>query len=55
MVTHVLEHMSNPDMARRMLGDEAADTLAAGGHFTHWAREAKAFARIEAQLRASLT
>lgn len=43
MVSEVLHHMSDKTAATRMVGPAAASRLEAGGHFDHWAKEAKAF------------
>lgn len=43
MVSTVLHHMGDADAARAMVGPEAAQRLADGGHFDHWRKEAAAF------------
>jgi hypothetical protein len=54
MVSHALLHMSDPDIAARMIGEDAAARLAEGGHFAHWARAAVDFDVIKPRIAANL-
>ena len=54
MVSEVLHHMRNPDAAKAMIGQDAADRLIAGGHFDHWARAHTDFSTLKPQIMANL-
>jgi hypothetical protein len=43
MVSEVLHHMANEEMAIKMVGPDAAARLNRDGHLAHWKREARAF------------
>ncbi len=50
MVQEVLDHMSDEENTRRMIGSTAAQNLKEGGHFDHWRREATGFSANRAQI-----
>ena len=55
MVGEVLHHMASEAAAARMIGSVAAAKLDDGGHFAHWAREARAFDQRRSAVLAALT
>lgn len=54
MLDHVLEHMSNANAARAMIGDAATQALIDGGHLDHWAQEHMLFNDIRSTIAANL-
>lgn len=50
MVSEVLAHMGNEEIAIEMIGETAASNLRKGGHFDHWQKELTAFNEQKARL-----